>query len=123
MRAHGSSLANCNLEEIILTNGPNEISGYDRGKRFQIQLLKAARVVDTTSVGDAFNAGYNVARHKGFSAEEAVVKASSLSSVVIGSARSDYSKIQNVGALSTLNCPVVRSNLPIVRQSGWPRLP
>jgi len=68
-------LANGNIDEIILANGPNEISGYDRGRRFQIQPLNTARVVDTTSVGGAFNARYIVARHAGFAAEESGVKA------------------------------------------------
>lgn len=76
-------LANGNIDEIMLINGPNEIPGYDRGRLCQIQPLKAARVVDTTSVGDAFHAGYIVARHAGFATEEPGAKASSLASVVI----------------------------------------
>jgi sugar/nucleoside kinase (ribokinase family) len=77
-------LASCYIDEIILANGSNEISGYERGGQFQRQPLKAARIVDATSVGDAFNACCVVARHAGFSAEEYVVKASNLASVVIG---------------------------------------
>ena len=75
---------NYNIEEIILTNGPEEIFGYDHGRRFQVKPVKVDNVVDTTSAGDAFNAGYVAARHAGLSAEESVMKASSLASVVIG---------------------------------------
>jgi 2-dehydro-3-deoxygluconokinase len=77
-------LANYNIGEIILTNGPDEVSGYDHGRRFQVQLVKADKVVDTTSAGDSFNAGYIAARHAGFSTEESVEKASRLASLVIG---------------------------------------
>ena len=77
-------LANYNIDEIILTNGPGEISGCDHGRPFQVQPVKADKVVDTTSAGDGFNAGYIAARHAGFSTEESVVKASQLASVVIG---------------------------------------
>jgi len=77
-------LANYPIDEIILTNGPAEISAYDRGRQFQIQPIKAGKVVDTTSAGDAFNAGYIGARHAGYSTEESIEKASGLASVVIG---------------------------------------
>jgi len=77
-------LANYTIDEIILTNGPNEVSGCDHGRRFQVQPVKADRVVDTTSAGDAFSAGYIAARHAGYSAEESVMKASSLASLVLG---------------------------------------
>lgn len=77
-------LANYNIEQIILTDGPDQVFGCDHGRRFQIQPAKTDRVVDTTSAGDAFNAGYIAARHAGCSAEESVVKASSLAALVIG---------------------------------------
>jgi 2-dehydro-3-deoxygluconokinase len=77
-------LANYNIDEIILTNGPDEVIGCDHGRRFQIQPVNADKVVDTTSAGDAFNAGYIAARHAGYSTEESVVKASGLASLVIG---------------------------------------
>ena len=77
-------LAGYGIDEIILTDGPNEISVYDHGRRFEIQPLKADKVIDTTSAGDGFNAGYIAARHAGYSSEESVVKASGLASVVIG---------------------------------------
>jgi 2-dehydro-3-deoxygluconokinase len=73
-----------NIDEIILTHGPDEIFGYDHGRRFQLQPAKADKVVDTTSAGDAFNAGYIAARHAGCSTEESVAKASNLASLVIG---------------------------------------
>lgn len=77
-------LAGYSIDEIILTDGPNAISGYDHGQRFQIQPSKANNVVDTTSAGDAFNAGYIAARHAGYSTKESVLKASRLASQVIG---------------------------------------
>lgn len=77
-------LANYGIGEIILTNGPDEIAVYDHGRLFQVQPVKAGKIVDTTSAGDAFNAGYIAARHAGHSSEESIKKASSLASVVIG---------------------------------------
>lgn len=72
------------IDQIILTNGPNAISGYDDGRLFEVEPVAPDSVVDTTSAGDAFNAGFIAARHVGFSAEESVLKASKLASVVIG---------------------------------------
>lgn len=77
-------LRNYSIDEIILTNGPGEISGYDNDRRFQVQAVEASEVVDTTSAGDAFNAGYVAARHAKLSIEESVVNASSLASIVVG---------------------------------------
>jgi 2-dehydro-3-deoxygluconokinase len=72
------------IDEIVLTNGPDEILGYDHGRPFRVQPAEADKVVDTTSAGDSFNAGYIAARHAGLASEEAVAKASSLASLVIG---------------------------------------
>jgi 2-dehydro-3-deoxygluconokinase len=77
-------LASYNIDEIILTSGPDEVVACDHGRRFQVQPAKADKVVDTTSAGDAFNAGYIAARHAGCSTEESVVKASGLAALVIG---------------------------------------
>jgi 2-dehydro-3-deoxygluconokinase len=77
-------LAKHKIDEIILTDGPDEIIACDHGRRFQIQPARADKVVDTTSAGDAFNAGYIAARHAGYSTEQSVAKASSLASLVIG---------------------------------------
>jgi 2-dehydro-3-deoxygluconokinase len=77
-------LSRYEIDEIVLTDGPNEIVVFDNGRRFQIQSVKANRVIDTTSAGDAFNAGYIAARHAGCSCEVSVVEASSLAALVIG---------------------------------------
>ncbi len=77
-------LRNYPIDEIILTNGPGEISGYANGRRFQVPPVEAEEVVDTTSAGDAFNAGYIATRHRGLAAEECVLLASGLATVVIG---------------------------------------
>jgi 2-dehydro-3-deoxygluconokinase len=76
-------LAKHKIDEIILTNGADEVIACNHGRRFQIQPPRAEKVVDTTSAGDAFNAGYIAARHAGYSTEDSVVRASSLASLVI----------------------------------------
>ena len=73
-----------NIDEIIITDGPNTVLGSHRGREFQITPDKPAAVVDTTAAGDAFNAGYIAARHTGASPEESAAKASGLASLVIG---------------------------------------
>ena len=77
-------LQSFNIDEIILTNGPNEIVGIYQGNRINVTPEKAKQVVDTTSAGDAFNAGYIAARHAGIKPKIAIKHASMLASQVIG---------------------------------------
>jgi 2-dehydro-3-deoxygluconokinase len=77
-------LSGYSIDEIVLTDGPGTISACDHGRQVQVQSVKAGKVVDTTSAGDSFNAGYVAARHAGYSVKESVAKASALASVVIG---------------------------------------
>jgi 2-dehydro-3-deoxygluconokinase len=77
-------LANYNIDEIVLTNGPDLIYGIDHGRLVQVQPTKANKVVDTTSAGDAFNASYIAARIADKPMEEAIRQASKLASLVIG---------------------------------------
>ena len=73
-----------NISEIILTNGPGNISGRVDDERLNIPPVSPEKVVDTTSAGDSFNAGYLAARHAGSHASSAVLQASALASTVIG---------------------------------------
>jgi 2-dehydro-3-deoxygluconokinase len=77
-------LANYNIDEIVLTNGPDLIYGIDHDRLVQVQPTKANKVVDTTSAGDAFNASYIAARIADKPMEEAIRQASKLASLVIG---------------------------------------
>ena len=77
-------LTSYNIDEIILTAGSLEVIGFDRGRQFQVMPHNVDSVVDTTSAGDAFNAGYIAARHLGHTAEKSVLQASKLAATVIG---------------------------------------
>ncbi len=71
------------IDEIVITNGPGEIYSACQGVQFTTLPAKPTAVVDTTSAGDSFNAGYIVARHKGYSARDSVARAAALSAVVV----------------------------------------
>ena len=70
-------------DEVVMTNGPHDIIAMDEQQTFILPAEKPTAVVDTTSAGDAFNAGYIAARHAGETIQVAVSKASSLASLVI----------------------------------------
>lgn len=77
-------LSGYQISEIVLTDGPSLIYGIDHNRRLQVQPMKVDKVVDTTSAGDGFNAGYIAARHAGIPMEEAIQRAAELASLVIG---------------------------------------
>ena len=71
------------IDEIVITDGPDEIYSVCQGEQFTTLPAKPTAVVDTTSAGDSFNAAYIVARHKGYSARDSVARAAALSAVVV----------------------------------------
>ena len=71
------------VDEIVLTDGPDQIQGVSLGQPFNAQPTPTAPVVDTTAAGDAFNAGYLAARHAGADPSAAATKAAQLASAVI----------------------------------------
>ena len=71
------------VDEIVLTNGPDQIQGMSSGQPFDAQPTPTDPVIDTTAAGDAFNAGYLAARHAGAAPGDAATKAAQLASAVI----------------------------------------
>jgi 2-dehydro-3-deoxygluconokinase len=77
-------LQSFNIDEIVLTDGPDQIHGVFYGELFSVAPKKAEEVIDTTSAGDAFNAAYIVARHANRAPDDASSFASLLASRVVG---------------------------------------
>lgn len=77
-------LASHGIGEIVLTDGAKEIHGLCGGERYRFAPQPARRVVDTTSAGDAFNAGYLWARLNGRAAPDAAEFGSALAALVVG---------------------------------------
>lgn len=69
--------------EIVLTNGANTIVGSDCGQAFSCDPAKSEQVVDTTSAGDSFNAGYLSQRLAGEPPLQAAAFASSIAAIVV----------------------------------------
>jgi 2-dehydro-3-deoxygluconokinase len=72
------------ITEAVLTNGVDDIFGIQGDTFFSVAACAAKRVVDTTSAGDSFNAGYLYRRIQGDSAEDSVKFAAKLASFVVG---------------------------------------
>ena len=81
-----SNLLRFQIDEIVLTNGPGVILGSVNGSGYQIDPVKPAAIIDTTSAGDGFNAGYIASRHAGKSPETSIIEASRQASLIVASA-------------------------------------
>ena len=78
-------LASYPASEIVLTSGQDNILILYQDNWTEVKPQKAKEVVDTTSAGDAFNAGYLAARDSGLPPVEAVRQGSSLAAKVVAS--------------------------------------
>ena len=72
-----------NIAEIIIKNGVEPMLSISRAGQSYQAVTKVENVVDTTSAGDSFNAGYIVAKYHGLLSEQAMAYASKLAAVVI----------------------------------------
>lgn len=72
------------IDEVVMTDGPKPIHILSTGDYFNVSPSKPERIVDTTSAGDAFNAGYIEARYRKLDPIEAAKLASNLANQVIG---------------------------------------
>jgi 2-dehydro-3-deoxygluconokinase len=70
--------------EIIVKDGANPATVAAGSMVTQLATPPVARIRDTTGAGDAFNAGYLVARLKGYDPVQAIAPAQTLSAEVIG---------------------------------------
>ena len=76
-------LAPFEIDEIIIKNGANSMMCVSKGKSRFIPVAKVNNVVDTTSAGDSFNAGYLAAKQIGYSLPAAVGYAAKIAAIVI----------------------------------------
>ncbi len=72
------------LQESVLTNGAEECFVVNVQEAISVPPVRAEKVIDTTSAGDSFNAGYLAARLKGYSLAEAATCGHRLAVQVIG---------------------------------------
>ena len=78
-----SHLESIGVKEIIIKNGEQGVLISVDGERLHIDITPVAKVVDTTSAGDAFNGGYLSARHQGKSVKDAVLYGAEVAACVI----------------------------------------
>ena len=76
-------LQQLNIPEIIVKDGANGCRVYSNGDSRLVPAVLCKQVIDTTSAGDSFNAGYLAARMTGRQPEHAAEIAHSLASLVI----------------------------------------
>lgn len=78
-----AQLAALGVNEIIVKDGKNGITGRSLQQAFTAPAHPVEKVVDTTSAGDAFNGGYLAARLAGLAPQRAVIYAARLASLVV----------------------------------------
>ncbi len=71
------------IDEIIIKNGANNMMCIAKGESCIIAVAAVKNVVDTTSAGDSFNAGYLAAKQMGYSLPAAVEYAAKIAAIVI----------------------------------------
>lgn len=71
------------IDEVIIKNGANEMMCIAKGHSCFIPVTVVKNVVDTTSAGDSFNAGYLAAKQMGYSLPDAVEYAAKIAAIVI----------------------------------------
>ncbi|MCH2089728.1 MAG: sugar kinase [Pseudoalteromonas sp.] len=76
-------LAQFNISEVVVKNGPSSVFTKINGQLFEHQITPVTHVVDTTSAGDAFNGAYLGARMAGMDEHKAVQLAAKAAAVVI----------------------------------------
>jgi 2-dehydro-3-deoxygluconokinase len=72
------------VKEIIIKNGEHGIQIFCQGQHSIIPAHQAARVIDTTAAGDAFNGGYLAARFAGNDEQYAASFGAKVAAYVIG---------------------------------------
>lgn len=78
-----AQLSALGVEEIVVKNGKDGISGRYQGQDFSALAHPVKKVVDTTAAGDSFNGGYLAARLGGIAPAQAVKFAARLAGFVV----------------------------------------
>lgn len=76
-------LATYDIPEIIIKDGAKEVVAITSQGEQTIPVQPVSKVVDTTSAGDSFNAGYLFGRHDGQSIERSIQLANAVAGFVI----------------------------------------
>lgn len=71
------------IEEVIIKSGADGMMGIFKGKSCFIPVSVVENIVDTTSAGDSFNAGYLAAKQMGYSLPAAIEYAAKIAAIVI----------------------------------------
>lgn len=83
-RATAERYAGAGAGTVVVKNGPDPVHVLHEGTRREVAVARVPRVVDTTSAGDSFNAGFLADWGSATPMEERIARASAVAAQVIG---------------------------------------
>ncbi len=89
---HVDSFSELNFPFVLCTKGSDGSELYLDGRKIDIPVIKADKVVDATGAGDSFRAGFYAGQYRGLSIEESIITGAATASFIV----------EKVGALTNI---------------------